>query len=134
MMIAVEALFNSPNIEQAVLIFERDDTLFADIIDFMNNHKSDEYVSLSVDDDYVKVSSGKYHTIRRLVKLPDILTNFYSTSITLPKKPLPVLQNAKMYANRYGFYFYGDFAGVIYQSQDITREMIKQWCKEMANV
>ena len=134
MMIAVEALFNSPNIEQAVLIFDRDDTLFADIIDFMNNHKSDEYVSLSVDDDYVKVSSGKYHTIRRLVKLPDILTNFYSTSITLPKKPLPVLQNAKMYANRYGFYFYGDFSGVIYQSQDITRDMIKQWCKEMANV
>jgi len=42
MMIAVEALFNSPNIEQAVLIFDRDDTLFADIIDFMNNHKSDE--------------------------------------------------------------------------------------------
>ena len=41
---------------------------------------------------------------------------------------------AKMYANRYGFYFYGDYAGVIYQSQDITREMIKQWCKEMANV
>ena len=134
MMIAVEALFNSPNIEQAVLIFDRDDTLFADIIDFMNNHKSDEYVSLSVDDDYVRVSSGKYHTIRRLVKLPDILTNFYSTSITLPKKPLPVLQNAKMYANRYGFYFDGDFAGVIYQAQDITRDMIKQWCKEMANV
>lgn len=134
MKIAVEAIFDSSDIEQAIMIFDRDNTLFTDIIDFMDNHKSDEYVSLSVDADYVRVSFGKYHTIRRHTNLPDIITKFYSTSITLPKKQLPALLNAKIYANRYNFYFYGDCDGVIYQSHDITREIVNQWFLEVSNV
>lgn len=133
-MIAVEALFDSPDIEQAIMIFERDDVLFIDIIDFMTNHKSDEYVSLSVDSGYVRVSSGRYHTIRRHTSLPDIITKSYSTNVSVQKKPFPALQNAKIYANRNSFYFYGNFDGVIYQSNDITKEMINQWCMEVANV
>lgn len=134
MLIAVEALFDSLDIEQAILVFERDEILFSDIIDFMDNHKSEEYVVLSVDSEYVRVSSGKYHTVRRHTNLPDIILKSYSTNVVTQKKPFAVLQNAKIYANRNHFYFYGESNGVIYQSHDITRDIIKQWCLEMANV
>ena len=134
MKIAVEAIVDSLDIEQALMVFDTDRVLFNDIVDFMDNHKSVELVSLSVDADFVSVSAGKYHTIRRQTKMPDILSKSYSTSITLPKKPLPFLQNAKIYANRYNFYFYGEYDGVIYQSHDITREVVNQWFYEVANV
>jgi hypothetical protein len=134
MKIAVEAMFDSPDFEHAIMVFDRDDTLFFDIIDFMNNHKSIEYVSLGVDSSYVSISAGKYHTIRKLVCFPDIHDKSYSTNLNLPKKPMSFLQNTKIFANRDNFYFYGDSDGVIYQSHDITREMINQWCKEVANV
>lgn len=134
MMIAVEALFDSSDIEQAIFVFERDAVLFTDIIDFMNNHKSEEYVSLSVDADYVRVSSGRYHTIRRHTNLPDIILKSFSYNVSSQRKPFPLLQNAKIFANRNNFYFYGDYNGVIYQSHDITRDIINQWCMEVANV
>jgi hypothetical protein len=134
MKIAVEAIFDSSDIEQAIMMFDMDYTLFTDIIDFMNNHKSDEYVSLSVDSDYVSVSAGRYHTIRRHTSLPDIITKSYSTNTVTPKKPFPTLQNAKIYANRNSFYFYGDCDGVLYQSHDITKDTVNQWCMEVINV
>ena len=49
MSIAIEAMFDSSDIERAVMIFDNDDVLFTDILDFMDDHKSDEYISLSVD-------------------------------------------------------------------------------------
>jgi hypothetical protein len=134
MKIAVEAMFDSPDIDNAFMVFDKDETLFIDIIDFMDNHKSYEYISLSVDAEYVSISAGKYHYMRRVVKIPDIHEKSYSTNICLPKKPLAFLNNTKIYANRDNFYFYGDYNGVIYQSHDITREMINQWCMEVANV
>ena len=134
MKIAIEAMFDSSDIDQAVMIFDLDTVLFSDIIDFMNNHKSEEYISLSVDSDYVSILSGKYHYLRKVVRLPEIQSNFYTFEIKTPDRKFPQLNNAKIYANRYHFYFYGDFNGVIYQSHDITRDIIKQWCMEVANV
>ena len=134
MKIAVEAIFDSSDIEQAIIIFDRNYTLFTDIVDFMDNHKSVEYVSLSVDADYISISAGKYHTIRRQTNLPEIQAKSYSSTVTLSKKILPFLQNAKIYVNRYNFYFYGECNDVIYQSHDITRAVVKEWCMEMANV
>jgi hypothetical protein len=134
MKIAVESMFDSSEFENAIMVFDRDDTLFFDIIDFMNNHKSVEYVSLGVDSDFVCITAGKYHTIRKIVCFPDIHHKSYSTNLNLPKKQMSILQNTKIYANRESFYFYGDSNGVIYQSHDITREMINQWCMEVANV
>jgi len=134
MMIAVGALFDSSDIEQSIFVFERDAVLFTDIIFFMNNHKSEEYLSFSVESDYVRVSSGRYHTIRRHTNLPDIISKSYSFEVNTHKKPFPLLQNAKIFANRNNFYFYGDYNGVIYQSHDITRDIINQWCMEVANV
>ena len=134
MKIAVEALFDSYDIEHAIMVFDKDDTLFVDMIDFMDNHKSEEYISLGVDSGYVGITTGKYHTLRKIVKFPDIHSKSYCTELNLPKKPLPFLHNTKIYANRYHFYFYGECDGVIYQSHDITREMISEWCMEVANV
>lgn len=128
MKIAVESMFDSSDIEHAIMVFERDDTLFFDILDFMDNHKSIEYVSLSVDAEYVSVFSGKYHYVRKFVKFADLHDKAYSTNINQNKKHLPYLNNTKIYANRDNFYFYGDIDGVTYQSHDITREMIKDWC------
>jgi hypothetical protein len=134
MKIAVEAMFDSPDLEHAFMLFDVDETLFVDIIDFMDNHKSYEYITLSVDAEYVSISAGSYHYMRKIVKFQDIHEKSYSTNINLPKRQLPYLNNIKIYANRDNFYFYGDYNGVIYQSHDITREMINQWCMEVANV
>ena len=134
MSIAIEAMFDSSDIEQAVMIFGIDTVLFTDILDFMDNHKSEEYVSLSVDSDFVSISAGKYHYLRKVVRLPEIQSSFYTTDIKTPDRKFPLLKNVKIYANRYHFYFYGECDGVTYQSHDITRDIIKQWCMEVANV
>ena len=133
MKIVVEAIFDSFQIEQAIMLFDNDRVLFNDILDFMDNHKSVEYVSLNVEADYVSVSAGKYHTVRRQTNLPEIQSKSYST-VTLSKKKFPFLKNAKIYVNRYNFYFYGEYDGVIYQSYDITRAVVNEWCMEMTNV
>ncbi len=134
MKIAIEALFNLSTIERAVMFFDKDDVLFNDIIDFMDNHKSEEYVSLSVDYGYVKVFAGSYDNVRKFARLPEIQSNSYTTELKIPKRILPNLENPKIYANRYHFYFYGEVDGEIYQSHDITRDIINQWFMEMANV
>jgi len=134
MSIAIEAMFNSSDIERAVMIFHNDNVLFTDILDFMDNHKSDEYISLSVDAGYIKIYAGKYDNVRKIARLPEILSNSFTTEVKFRKAQYPHLENAKIYANRNHFYFYGDCNGVIYQSHDITRDIIKQWCMEVANV
>jgi len=134
MKIAIEALFNISTIERAVMFFDSDDVLFNDILDFMNNHKSEEYVSLSVDYGYVKVFSGSYDNVRKFARLPEIQSNSYTKELKIPKRALPNLENPKIYANRDSFYFYGEVDGETYQSYDITRDIIKQWMMEVANV
>jgi len=134
MKIAIDALNNSADIERSVMIIEDDKTLFLDLLDFMDNHKSEEYIALNILNDII-ISAGQLRTVRRHCDLIEIMNNFYSNKVNLPKhKKLPTLQNSKIYANRNHFYLYGDSNGVIYQSYDITRVMIKQWCMEMANV
>ncbi len=134
MKIAIEAMFDSSTIERAVMFFDLDTTLFYDIIDFMDNHRSDEYVSLSVDYGYVKVFAGSYDNVRKFARLPEIQSNSFTTELKIPKRTLPNLDNPKIYANRDSFYFYGEVDGEIYQSHDITRDIIHQWCMEVANV
>lgn len=134
MKIAIDALNNSADIERSVMIIEDDKILFLDLLDFMDNHKSEEYIALNILNDII-ISAGHLRTVRRHCDLIETMNNFYSYKVNLPKnKKLPTLQNSKIYANRSHFYLYGDSNGVIYQSYDITREMIKQWCKEVANV
>lgn len=134
MKIAVEALFDSSEIENAIMVFDKDDNLFIDIIDFMNNHKSIEYVSLCIKPNYVRVIIGKYNTIKKYVRFSDIHQKSFSINLKLSQKPLFFLNDAKIYANRENCYFYGYCNGVTYQSHDITKEMINQWCEEVCNV
>jgi hypothetical protein len=129
MKIAIDALNNSADIERSVMIIEDDKTLFLDLLDFMDNHKSEEYIALNILNDII-ISAGHLRTVRRHCNLVETMNNFYSYKVNLPKnKKLPTLQNSRIYANRNHFYLYGDSNGVIYQSYDITRDIIKQWCE-----
>jgi hypothetical protein len=134
MLIAIDSLNDSADIQRSAMIFENDKTLFLDLLDFMDNHKSDEYIALNILNDII-ISSGLITKVRLHCDYTEVAKNFYSYKVTLPKKKkLPTLKNAKVYANRNHFYFYGDLDGVIYQSRDITRDIINQWCEELVVV
>jgi len=134
MLIAIDALNDSTDIERSAMIIQNDETLFLDLLDFMDNHKSEEYIALNILNDII-ISAGFSHTVRRHCDISEMMKNFYSYKVNLPKKKvLPVLENSKIYANRNHFYFYGDLDGVIYQSYDITRDIIKQWCEVLVIV
>lgn len=118
---------------EAIFIIDCSNQFHLDIIDFITNHKSVEYMSFNLDELYV--AYGGYHNIRKKVCLMDIYKNQYTLNVSETLKLdryKPIV--AKVYANRNSCYFYAEKDGIEFQSDDISIDMIKEWCVEKANV
>ena len=132
MRIAINAF---TNVQDLYSYFILDDTpdFFDDVIDFIQNHKSEEYMSFKIDN--ILIRYGTYHSLRKTLNMGDLVSYGNTKQVEEFKfadKHIPTI--ARLYANRNSCYFYAEKDGMIFQSDDITREIINQWCKEVVNV
>lgn len=131
MKIAISAFSNQENLT-AFFIIDCSNSLHLDLEDFISNHKSDEFMSFKTDDVYL--ITGTYHYLRKKVSYSDILKNQYTNKVTDFNYSKKQPESIKIYANRFLCYFYAEKDGVVYQSHDMTVDIIKEWCKELVVV
>ena len=132
MRIAINAFTNVQDL-YSYCILDATPDFFEDIIDFISNHQSEEYMSFKIDN--ILIRTGTYHSLRRTLNMGDLVSYGYTKQVEEFKfsdKHIPTI--AKLYANRNSCYFYAEKDGVVFQTDDITTDIIKEWCMEKANV